>query len=132
MYSLGSETAIPDLLVFRDFPFWMECKAKSRIVTKWAGGPDCTGYDLRSHRHYRKVQSLTRIPVFVLFDNNGAWVGNWLDILSKNQHSKILRTTRGAKEIVLFPLMGRLSVSANWEKDLKKWFRLIGITEVEP
>jgi hypothetical protein len=31
-----------------------------------------------------------------------------------------------------FSLMGRLSVSANWEKDLKKWFRLIGITEVEP
>ena len=104
MYGLEGQTTIPDLLVFGEFPFFIECKAKSRIVTRWNNGPDCTGFDLKHHRHYRKVQHVTKIPVFVIFDNNGVWFGNWIDTLAKNQHPKLLLTRSDNKEIVLFPI----------------------------
>lgn len=47
-----------------------------------------TGYSEKLHDCYKEVQKITGDRVFIIFEDEGEWYGNYLDELEKNIYKR--------------------------------------------
>lgn len=63
----GKSLILPDIQIFGNNkkPFWVECKRKRKWV-HWKKKRE-TGFDAYSFKHYKKIQELTGLKVYIVF-----------------------------------------------------------------
>ena len=84
---------LPDILAYKKSEAsWFECKRKKRMPDGY------TGYKLKCHEDYKKIQHLTGHRIFIAFEDEEEWYGNYLDELEKGPN-KIIKI-KGIKHIV--------------------------------
>ncbi len=89
LFGKNVSIVLPDIEIYETKKsYWIECKRKTKMKKYPA-----TGYSLRLHDNYRKVQKITNKKVFIVFKDETTpdklqLYGNWLDELEKNIYSK--------------------------------------------
>jgi len=67
---------LPDMLAYKNGKgVWFECKRKTRMSN------GLTGYKVHNHDSYKSIQEKTGHDVFVIWEDNKEWYGNYIDNL---------------------------------------------------
>jgi hypothetical protein len=123
------DLTLPDMLASKDYKsIWIESKVKSEWLSRLTS-EHCTGIDIYLYNHYKKVQELTGIKVYIAFtqtccDNIGEY-GTWILDINKNPFKEL--TMKGNRKMIVWKKsqMKKIKDSEETAKALKEKINLI-------